>query len=112
MTEQNALVTDFAKSLLRINIEASIRCGKAETGALTAYHALAGNAAWAAYRLLLVLHEVAPDRAAEFLPELIEEVNDGEYLADADEVADELGVDVRAIADRVEAENEKAEAAR
>lgn len=96
----------FQRDLLRINVEASIRCGKAETGALTAYHALAGNAAWAAYQLLLLLREVAPDRLAEFLPELIEELNDGEYMEHADEVAYELGVDVTALADRVRAEYE------
>ena len=115
MTNQTTpaeLMAGFAKDLLGINVEASIRCGKTTSDSLRGFYALAGNAAWAAYQLLVTLHETAPAVLAELLPHLVEELNDGEYLADADEVAEALGVDVRALADRVDAECENAEVAR
>lgn len=96
----------LAADMLRINIEASIRCGKASEPRLMAYHAGTCAATWAAFRLIDALRQHAPDTADAFAAELIEELNDGEYLAIADEYAPALGVDVDAIADRTYAEFE------
>jgi hypothetical protein len=107
MTDTERTSTEeLAADMLRINIEASIRCGKAREPRLLAYHASTCAASWAAFRLIDALRQHAPDTADTFVTELIAELNDGDYLEDADEYATALGVDVGALAESVRAEFE------
>lgn len=94
----------LAADMLRINIEASIRCGKAREPRLTGYHASTCAASWTAFRLLDALRTHAPDKAEAFVTELIAELEDADYLETVPDYADALGVDVDDLCDRVHAE--------
>lgn len=96
----------LAADMLRINLEASIRCGKAGEPRLTAYHSRACAASWATFRLLDRLRTIDPDGADTFTAGLIEELNDADYLDEVGDYAAGLGVDVDELVDRVHAEFE------
>lgn len=102
-TPQTA-VDMLAADMLRINLEAAIRCGKAREPRLLAYHASACSSSWATFRLLDGLRAIAPEAAEKLAAELIEELNDGDYLDLVADYAVPLGVDVDATVDRIRAE--------
>jgi len=109
MTDQTRTTSDaLAADMLRITIEASIRCGKAREPRQVGYHAGVCSASWAAFRLLDALRKAAPEAVESIAAELIEELNDGDYLESVGEFAEPLGVDVDELADRVRAEFETA----
>src|SRR5690242_276679 len=94
----------LAADMLRINLEASIRCGKAREPRHAGYHASASAASWTAYRLLDRLRQLDPAGVEAFVAALIEELNAANYLHVAAGHAAVLGVDVDELADRVHAE--------
>lgn len=98
----------LAADMLRINIEASVRCGKAREPRQIGYHAGVCAASWAAFRLLDALRKAAPEAVESIAAELIEELNDGDQLELVGEFAESLGVDVDGLVDRVRAEYETA----
>jgi hypothetical protein len=109
MTNQTRTAGELlAADMLRINIEASIRCGKAGSPQLMAYHAGACAASWATFRLLDALHAAAPEIADRIAAELIDALEDGDYLEGVGEHAESLGVDVDELVDRVRAGLESA----
>lgn len=108
MTDQTRAPGELlAADMLRANIEASIRCGKARGPRLIGYHASVCASSWAAFRLLDALREAAPETAERLAAELIDELNDGDYLEHVAEFAEPLGVDVEQLVDRARAEYER-----